>query len=85
MGRVNLRGSWVKSKTHYRLLVHTVHDDSIEGVLTIVAADGLILEGAELHRSDGGRVPLAGPTFIPKENVRLIQTAPPKVTAVPAP
>lgn len=76
------RRRWIREKRAYRLLVHTLHGDSIDGILTIEAADGLVLEDATLHPAENGRASsLAGPVFIPRETVRLIQTAPPKPLA----
>jgi hypothetical protein len=69
---------WIKSRVGNRLLVHTTADDSIEGVLTLEARDGLVLEDADLLPAQGGRVELTGRVFIPRAHVRLIQEAPPK-------
>lgn len=65
---------WLRSKVCFRVIVHTVEDTSIEGILTAEAPDGLVLESAALIGDT--RTPLAGQTFIPRAQIHLVQFAP---------
>ena len=65
--------SWLGRKCYERILVHT-DEHSIEGVLTGTARDGIVLEDAVLLPEQGGRVPLSGTTFVPRDRIRFVQT-----------
>lgn len=64
---------WLEQATHRRVLVHTTSDDSVEGILQLAAEDGLLLWGAQMVVK-GNRVKLDGEVFVPKGQVRFVQT-----------
>lgn len=75
-----MRPTWIRRKLATRILVHTTADDSIEGVLVLVAKDGLLLDDAAVLSER--RTPLSGKVFIPKVQIRMIQELPPRATSV---
>ena len=52
--------------------VHTKDDQTLEGLLVLASVDGLVLWSATLV--DKQPVSLAGEVFVPRENVRFVQT-----------
>ena len=64
---------WLEQATHRSLRVQTVAGDSIEGILTLAAEDGLLLWNARMI-VQGKPVKLDGEVFIPKDQVRVVQT-----------
>lgn len=67
--------TWFERVLKKKIVVHTKADQSIEGVLMEVVrdGDGLILRAAVLLGDAGKRTPMAGETFIPRENVAFAQ------------
>lgn len=65
--------SWVDEVTFDRVLVFTVDDDTIEGVITDVFVDGLQMEDARLLRAHENPVPFAGTIFISKSKIKFVQ------------
>jgi hypothetical protein len=65
---------WLSRVLKKRIVVHTRDDKSIQGVLMEQLADGVILRAALLLR-DGSAppTPMAGETWIPRENVAFAQ------------
>lgn len=62
---------WLGTKVRRRVIVHTTDERSYDGLLELVADDGLILVGARML-SEGG-VTVAGEQFIPRPNVLFVQ------------
>jgi hypothetical protein len=57
------------------VLVHTTQNTSVEGLLHVVAGDGVVLVGARWLDS-GGNVPMGGEVFVPRDQVALVQHTP---------
>ena len=64
---------WIESVLRKRVVVHLKSSQTIEGSLTATMEDGLILRAASLLEPGGQRTPMAGETFIPRENVAFAQ------------
>lgn len=64
--------NWLDEAIHRRLAVHTVADQSFEGILRLAADDGLLLWNASL--AGDVPVPLDGEVFIPRAQVLFVQT-----------
>ena len=62
---------WLQGAVGRRVLVHTSDDRSIEGVVTVVAPDGIILRAARLLEKTP--VDLAGETWVPRSLVSFVQ------------
>lgn len=62
---------WLERTVHRRILVHTVRDQSIEGILREECVDGLLLWQAKMQ----GRNPilLSGDVFVPRAEVAFVQ------------
>lgn len=73
-----MKRSWLRHRLAHSVIVHTVDDQSISGVLEEVARDGLILRAARFLDSNDAQVPLAGETFIPRHKIALLQVVPPE-------
>lgn len=63
---------WLKQCTLQKVLVHTRDDRTIEGALSRVGRDGLVLLEARYH-DGGGQVPMAGHVYVPREQVAFVQ------------
>lgn len=61
-------GRWFKRVLHERLIIHTLANLSIEGLLTEVGKDGIVLKTAKMANTD-----LAGDIYIPREQVAFVQ------------
>jgi hypothetical protein len=68
-----LRKTWLKSVMTKRILVHLTSGQSIDGSLTAIMADGIVLRAAKLLADSDRAVPMAGETFIPREKVAFAQ------------
>lgn len=69
-----MTGRWFKRVLKKRIIVHTVTDQSIQGVLMEQTHDGVILRAAELLRAEGQKATsMAGETFIPREQIAFAQ------------
>lgn len=69
--------SWLKRRVARRVLVHTIDEHTFEGLLVVVAGDGLVLRAAR-HIDEGpdGKTvatPLQGEVWIDRLQVRLVQ------------
>jgi hypothetical protein len=64
-------GGWLEERTARKVVVHTRDSRSIEGLLTTVAPDGLVLEAARYLEGDG--VPLGGVVWVPRDRVEFLQ------------
>jgi len=64
---------WLKDKVRNRAVVYTVDDQVIEGVLAVVADEGVVLNNAVIK--DSSDMPLAGDVFVPRQNIRFVQIA----------
>jgi len=64
---------WIESVLRKRIIVHLQSGQTIEGSLTATMEDGLILRAASLLEPGGQRTPMAGETFVPRENVAFAQ------------
>jgi hypothetical protein len=64
---------WLRQKMGRRVLVTTIRDTTVEGVLVRDYADGVVLLGAELHQAHGDPQQLAGEFFVPRAEVAFIQ------------
>jgi small nuclear ribonucleoprotein (snRNP)-like protein len=65
--------AWLARVLKKKIVVHLKNDQSIEGVLMEQTQDGVILRAAALLGNDGKRTPMAGETFVPRENVAFAQ------------
>ena len=65
---------WWQKARRKTVMVHTIDDKTIRGLVLEVAPDGVLLGGAEYL--DGAPVPLGGQLFIPKERVAMVQIPP---------
>lgn len=64
---------WLEGVILKRIMVHLKDDNSIEGSLVAVMADGLILRAAELRNLNNPPVKMAGEVFVPRENLAFAQ------------
>jgi len=64
---------WLERVMKKRITVHTRQDQTIEGVLMEQAQDGVILRAAQLLKEGGKATPMAGETWVPRENVAFAQ------------
>lgn len=63
----------MKRKIADNVLVHTTDERTVQGILALVARDGLVLRAAKyLDEQD---VPLGGELFVPRERVLFVQVA----------
>lgn len=69
-----MRRRWLKSKLRNRVVVYTLDDKTLSGVLSVSAPDGVVLINAIAH--DSQDVPLPGEVFVDRANVRYIQVVP---------
>ena len=68
-----LRG-WLRKQTWQPCLVHTNDDQTIQGVLSVTAPDGIVLVSAVyLDGAGNGEIPLSGSLWIPRETIRFVQ------------
>jgi hypothetical protein len=66
--------TWFESVLKKRIVVHTNHDQSIEGTLMEQTADGVILRAAKLlGETEQAGTTMAGEVFVPRENVAFAQ------------
>ncbi len=63
---------WTGGVVRRKITVHT-HAATFEGILLEEHRDGLVLVNAILIREEGGPLEMAGQTFIPREQVTVIQ------------
>ena len=75
-GEDRIPTGWLERVTLRRIHVHTRDDQTIEGTLTVVAADGLVLTAAILHQSDNPSIPMAGDVFVPSGRIAFVQDVP---------
>lgn len=66
---------WLARVTTKSVIVHQKGDTSIEGLLMLNLADGIVLRSASLLKSGAPSTPLAGEVFIPRTEIALIQLA----------
>lgn len=64
--------TWLTRKTLSRIVLHTVADQTFEGVLYSQDRDGVTLRAAFLVE-EGRKTPLAGETWLPRESVLFAQ------------
>lgn len=64
---------WLKGKVRRHAVVYTTEDKVLEGVLAVVADEGVVLNNTVIH--DGQDVPLVGDVFVPRERIRFVQIA----------
>ncbi len=67
---------WLRRRVATLVRIHTTTDQSIEGLLKVAAADGLVLTSARFLSGEGS-VDLPGDTFVPRERVSLVQVLAP--------
>lgn len=65
------RRGWLARVRGERVLVHTIHDQTLEGSLVEVLRDGLVLKAPRMI--DDAPVAIAGDVFVPREKVALVQ------------
>lgn len=63
--------NWLKRQVHERAVVYSTDNHSYDGLLSIVARDGVVLFDAHIRTDENVR--LAGEVFIPREKVRFVQ------------
>jgi len=64
---------WLKGKVREHAVVYTTDDKVLEGVLTVVADEGVVLNNTVVH--DVKDVPVVGDVFVPRERIRFVQIA----------
>lgn len=67
-------GAWLDRITARRVLVHLTTDDTIEGLLTTVADDGVVLSAATYLGNVTSS--LGGDVWVPRAKIRMVQLAP---------
>jgi hypothetical protein len=65
--------TWLDRVMRKKVVLHTLNDQSIEGVLMEQTVDGVILRASVLLGSDGKRTTMAGEVFVPRENIAFAQ------------
>ena len=65
--------TWLERVLKKRIVLHLVNDQSIEGVLMEQTRDGVILRASKLLAAGGKETPMAGETFVPREQVAFAQ------------
>jgi small nuclear ribonucleoprotein (snRNP)-like protein len=65
--------TWIDSVIQKRLIVHLKDGTTIQGSLSTVMKDGVILRAAAYLNPGSSATPMAGEVFIPRENVAFIQ------------
>lgn len=73
LGAIGPPPTWFERVSKKRIVVHLRNDQSIEGVLWEHTLDGVILRAAKLLGNDGKQTPIAGETFVPREQVAFAQ------------
>lgn len=64
---------WLEQQTLRHCLVNTVGKETLDGLIKLVAPDGLILTGAKLLRGSEPAIPVLGDLFIPRGQVEAVQ------------
>jgi hypothetical protein len=64
---------WLDAVLTRRIIVHQKSGQSVEGSLSVVMADGLVLRAPVLLNDDNSRTQMAGEVFVPRENVAFAQ------------
>lgn len=64
---------WLDRVLKKQIVVHTVQDQSIEGVLMEATVDGVILRAARLLDSGGKGTSMAGEVWVPRTNIAFAQ------------
>ena len=68
------RKSWLRRQVLTRVAVYTTEGDTIEGVLDVVARDGVVLRSPVYHDDgEGADHRLAGTVFVPRSTIRFVQ------------
>jgi hypothetical protein len=67
-----VKRGWLAKQVRRPVLVHTTDDNTVAGLLALVARDGVVLRLAELREGEGS-VAIAGETFILRERIAMIQ------------
>lgn len=68
-----MRGCWLKRVQTRKIIIHSLNDSSIEGLLVRSWHDGVTLRSASLLNSGSDPTPMAGEVFIPREQIALVQ------------
>ena len=69
----NGHGPWLPRVLKKKITLHLTSGLTIEGVLMEQAPDGAILRAAKLLGDDGKSTPMAGETWVPRENIAFAQ------------
>lgn len=69
-----LRRSWLRRISATEVVVHTTAGETIRGVLSLVAEDGLVLAAARHVGESGRTVPMKGDVLVPTDRILLVQT-----------
>lgn len=71
-----IRG-WLKQQLATDVVVHTVDNSTLRGLLEDTARDGIVLRAARfLDGGNGDGVHLAGELFVPRDKIAFIQVRP---------
>lgn len=77
--------NWLDGQITRRVLVQVNAEhgapDSIEGVVSLVCPDGIVLVNAVYLDAETRRVSMAGDVWLPRPKVRIVQTLPTVETA----
>lgn len=78
--RAERAANWLDEQITRRVLVQVNAEhgapDSIEGVVSLVCPDGIVLVNAVYLDAETRRVPMAGDVWLPRPKVRIVQTMP---------
>ena len=64
---------WLDRVLKKKVVIHTVQDQSIEGVLMEATDDGVILRAARLLGSGGVSTSMAGEVWVPRASIAFAQ------------
>lgn len=67
---------WLTQHLARRVIVHTTEGQSLEGLLTTNASDGLVMTAAIFLDSSTDPVQLAGTIWVPREKLAFLQIEP---------
>lgn len=62
---------WLKSRVQNRVIVYTTEEQVLDGLLSVVAGDGVVLLDTRVRNDQD--VSLQGEVYIPREKVRFVQ------------
>lgn len=64
---------WLEQQTLRHCLVNTVGKETLDGLLKLVAPDGVVMTAAKLLRGTDPPIPIQGDLFVPRAQVEAVQ------------